>query len=122
MAATVGSVIPHIQSKRLRPLGVTSNHRVSQFPDIPTLAEGGVKGYEFTAWIGAFAPAATPRPIVDRLNAELKKAISVPEVAKILSSQTLDPMHMTPEQFAERLRSDYAKYERVIKSSGASID
>ena len=122
MAATVGSVIPHIQSKRLRPLGVTSDRRVSQFPDIPTLAEGGVKGYEFTAWIGAFAPAATPRPIVDRLNAELKKALSVPEVAKILSSQTLDPMHMTPEQFAERLRSDYAKYERVIKSSGATID
>jgi tripartite-type tricarboxylate transporter receptor subunit TctC len=122
MAATVGSVIPHIQSKRLRPLGVTSDRRVSQFPDIPTLAEGGVKGYEFTAWIGAFAPAATPRPIVDRLNAELKKAVSVPEVAKILSSQTLDPMHMTPEQFAERLRSDYAKYERVIKASGASID
>jgi tripartite-type tricarboxylate transporter receptor subunit TctC len=59
---------------------------------------------------------------VDRLNAELKKAVSVPEVAKILSSQTLDPMHMTPEQFAERLRSDYAKYERVIKASGASID
>jgi tripartite-type tricarboxylate transporter receptor subunit TctC len=122
MAATVGSVIPHIQSKRLRPLGVTSDRRVSQFPDIPTLAEGGVKGYEFTAWIGAFAPAATPRPIVDRLNAELKKAVSVPEVAKILSSQTLDPMHMTPEQFAERLRSDYAKYERVIKARGASID
>ena len=122
MAATVGSVIPHIQSKRLRPLGVTSDRRVSQFPDIPTLAEGGVKGYEFTAWIGAFAPAATPRAIVDRLNAELKKALSVPEVAKILSSQTLDPMHMTPEQFAERLRSDYAKYERVIKSSGATID
>jgi tripartite-type tricarboxylate transporter receptor subunit TctC len=122
MAATVGSVIPHIQSKRLRPLGVTSDRRVSQFPDIPTLAEGGVKGYEFTAWIGAFAPGATPRPIVDRLNAELKKAISVPEVAKILSSQTLDPMHMTPEQFAERLRSDYAKYERVIKLSGVTID
>ena len=122
MAATIGSVIPHLQSKRLRPLGVTSERRVSQYPDIPTIAESGVKGYEFTAWIGAFAPAATPRPIVDRLNAELRKALAAPEVVKSLSSQTLDPMPMSPEQFAERLRSDYAKYEKVIKLSGARID
>jgi tripartite-type tricarboxylate transporter receptor subunit TctC len=122
MAATIGSVIPHLDSGRLRALGVTSERRVSQYPQVPTIAEGGVKGYEFTAWIGAFAPAATPRPIVERLNGELKKALSAPDVAKTLSNQTLDPMHMTPEQFAERLRSDYAKYEKVIKLSGAKID
>ena len=122
MAATIGSVIPHLESKRLRALGVTSERRVSQYPDIPSIAEAGVKGYEFTAWIGAFAPGATPRPIVDRLNAELKKALAAPEVVKSLSGQTLDPMPMTPEQFAERLRSDYAKYEKVIKLSGARID
>ena len=69
MCATVGSVIPHIEGKRLRPLGFTSDRRVQQYPDIPAIGET-VKGYEFTAWIGAFAPAGTPKPIVDRLNAE----------------------------------------------------
>jgi tripartite-type tricarboxylate transporter receptor subunit TctC len=95
---------------------------VRQYPDVPTIAEGGVKGYEFTAWIGAFAPPGLPRPILDRLNGELKKALSAPDVAKTLSSQTLDPLHMTPEQFEQRLKSDYAKYEKLIKLSGARID
>jgi tripartite-type tricarboxylate transporter receptor subunit TctC len=91
-------------------------------PDIPTLAEAGVPGYELTAWIGCFVPAGTPRPIVDRLNAELKKALEHPDAAKNLSSQTLDPMYMTPEQFALRLKSDDEKYERVVRISGARIE
>jgi len=122
MTATVGSVIPHINAKRLRPLGVTAEARVSQYPDVPTFAEAGVPGYEFTAWIGAFVAAGTPKPIVDRLNAELKKTLAHPEVAKIMSSQTLDPLHMTPEQFERRLKSDYEKYEKVIRLTGAKID
>jgi tripartite-type tricarboxylate transporter receptor subunit TctC len=122
MAATIGSVLPHLQSKRLRPIGVTADHRVSQFPEVPTIAEAGVKGYEFTAWIGAFAPAGTPKAIVERLNGELKKSLAAPEVARTLSSQTLDPMYMTPEQFAQRLRSDYGKYEKLIRMTGAQID
>jgi tripartite-type tricarboxylate transporter receptor subunit TctC len=122
MTATVGSVIPHINAKRLRPLGVTSGARTSQYPDVPTFAEAGVPGYEFTAWIGAFVAAGTPKPIVDRLNAELKKTLAHPEVAKIMSSQTLDPLHMTPEQFERRLKSDYEKYEKVIRLTGAKID
>lgn len=122
MTATVGSVIPHINAKRLRPLGVTSEARVSQYPDVPTFAEAGVPGYEFTAWIGAFVAAGTPKPIVDKLNAELKKTLAHPEVSKIMSSQTLDPLHMAPEQFERRLKSDYAKYEKVIRLTGAKID
>jgi tripartite-type tricarboxylate transporter receptor subunit TctC len=81
-----------------------------------------VPGYEFTAWIGAFAPAGTPRPIVDRLNADIQKILKMPDVAEKLKSQTLDPMFMNPEQFAKRLRSDYEKYEKVIKLTGAKID
>ena len=104
----------------MRPLGVTSDKRTEQFPDVPAIAET-VPGYEFTAWVGCFAPAGTPKPIVDRLNAELKKALADPGVASKLSVQTLDPMHMTPEQFAARLKSDYDKYEKVIKLSGAKI-
>jgi len=120
MIATIGSLFPHIKSNRVRPLGVTSDKRTAQFPDVPAIAET-VPGYEFTAWVGCFAPAGTPKPIVDRLNAELKKALADPGVASKLTVQTLDPMHMTPEQFAARLKSDYDKYEKVIKLSGAKI-
>jgi tripartite-type tricarboxylate transporter receptor subunit TctC len=105
----------------VRPLGVTSEKRTTQFPEVPAIAEA-VPGYEFTAWIGCFAPKGTPRPIIDRLNAELKKALEQPDVAKNLSSQTLDPMPMTPEQFSERLKSDYEKYAKVVKITGARIE
>jgi tripartite-type tricarboxylate transporter receptor subunit TctC len=121
MTATIGSLIPHIQSQRIRPLGVTSAKRVSQFPDVPAIAES-VPGYEFVAWIGAFVPAATPRPIVDRLNGEFRKALAHAETAKILGAQTLDPMPMSPEEFSRLLKADYDKYEKVIKISGAKLD
>ena len=122
MTATIGSVIPHLPSNRVRALGVTSATRMKAFPDIPTIAEGGVPGYDFSAWIGAFVAAGTPRPIVDRLNAEIKKALEHPEVVKIMSSQTLDPMPMTPEQFAARLKTDYDKYEKLVKATGVKAN
>ena len=121
MTATIGSLIPHITSKRVRPLGVTSAKRVNLFPDVPAIAES-VPGYEFVAWIGAFVSAGTPRPIVDRLNAELRKALEHPDTARILGAQTLDPMPMSPEQFAKLLKVDYDKYERVIRISGAKLE
>jgi tripartite-type tricarboxylate transporter receptor subunit TctC len=119
--ATIGSLTANLKANRVRPIAVTSDKRTTQFPNVPTIAET-VPGYEFTAWVGSFVPAGTPRPIVDRLNAELKKALADPGVSSKLSAQTLDPMHMTPEQFAQRLKSDYDKYEKVIKLSGARID
>jgi tripartite-type tricarboxylate transporter receptor subunit TctC len=118
---TIASLVPNLKANRVRPLGVTSDKRTTQYPDVPALAEA-IPGYEFTAWVGAFVPKATPKPIVDRLNAELKKALEDPAVAKNLSNQTLDPMPMTPEQFASRLKSDYDKYEKVVRESGAKID
>ena len=121
MIATIGSVFTHVKAKRVRPLGVTSEKRTVQFPEIPAIAET-VPGYEFTAWIATFVPKGTPRPIVDALNSALKKVLDDPDVASKLSAQTLDPMHMTPEQFAARLKSDYDKYEKVVRISGARID
>ena len=121
MTATIGSVIPFLSGKRLRALGVTSATRLKQFPDVPAIAEG-IPGYDFAAWIAAFVPAATPKPIVERLNAEIRKALENPDVVKIMSGQTLDPMPMSPEQFAVRLKSDYDKYERLIKATGAKLD
>ena len=121
MIATIGSLFTHIKSGRVRAVAVTSDKRTIQFPDVPAIAET-VPEYEFTAWVACFAPAGTPKPIIDKLNAELKKAVADPAVASKLTAQTLDPMHMTPEEFAQRLKSDYDKYEKVVKISGARID
>lgn len=121
MLATIGSLFTHIKAKRVRPLGVSADQRVSQFPDVPAIAEF-VPGYEFTAWVGCFVPAGTPKAIVDSLNAALGKALADPDVASKLTAQTLDPMHMTPAQFAARIKADYDKYARVVKISGARVD
>ena len=118
---TIASLVPNLQAKRLRALGVTSEKRAVQFPDVPAIAEA-VPGYEFTAWVGCFVPKGTPKPIVDKLNEELRKALADPGVASKLSAQTLDPLPMTPEQFAQRLKQDYVKYEKVVRLSGATID
>ena len=118
---TIASLVPNLKANRVRPMGVTSDQRTTQFPEVPAIAEA-VPGYEFTAWVGAFAPKGTPRAVVDKLNAELAKALADPDVASRLSAQTLDPMHMSPERFLARMKSDYAKYEKVVKLSGARID
>lgn len=118
---TIASLVPNLQAKRLRALGVTSEKRAAQFPDVPAIAEA-VPGYEFTAWVGCFVPKGTPKPIVDKLNEELRKALADPGVASKLTAQTLDPLPMTPEQFAQRLKQDYVKYEKVVRLSGATID
>jgi tripartite-type tricarboxylate transporter receptor subunit TctC len=115
--ATIASVFTHVKSGRVRPIGVTSEKRTVQFPDVPAIAET-VPGYEFTAWVGAFAPGKTPRPIVDRLNAEFKKVLDDPDVASKLGALTLDPMHMTTAQFAARLKSDDERYGKMLKGLG----
>jgi tripartite-type tricarboxylate transporter receptor subunit TctC len=118
---TIASLVPNLKANRVRPLGVTSEKATSQYPDVPPIADA-VPGYEFTAWVGTFVPKGTPKPIVDKLNEELRKALADPGVASKLTAQTLDPMPMTPEQFAARLKSDYNKYQKVVRESGAKID
>ena len=119
--ATIGSLTANLKAKRVRPLGVSSAKRTKAYPDVPAIAEF-VPGYEFTAWVGCFAPAGTPKAVVDTLNGLIAKALADPGVASKLSAQTLDPMHMTPDQFAQRIKSDYDKYAKVVKISGAKVD
>lgn len=119
--ATIGSLMPHLNAKKVRPLGVSSEKPVAQFPNVPAIADF-VPGYEFTAWVGALAPTGVPTPIINKLNADLKKALEDRDVAQKLGALTLDPLYMTPEQFAARIKSDYDKYEKVVKISGAQID
>lgn len=114
---TIGSFFPYIKTGQMRPLGVTSAKRVEKFPDIPAIAET-LPGFEFTAWVGSFVPAGTPKAIVDKLNAEFKKAVNDPEITKLLTNRVLDPMYMTPEEFAARLKSDYDRYGKLMKVIG----
>jgi len=117
----IAEVLPHIQSRRVRPIAVSSAERTRQFPQIPTIGET-VKGFEFTSWLGTFVPAGTPKAVVDKLNAELKKAVADSAVAANLDSQSLDPMYMTPEDFAKLLIAEDEKYAHVVKLSGAQIN
>jgi tripartite-type tricarboxylate transporter receptor subunit TctC len=120
--ATVSTVIAHVKSGRLRALGVSSAKRSAVLPDIPTIAEAGVPGYEMSPWIGIYAPANTPKAIVDRLNAEANKALRHPDVAQSLTNQVLDPMPGTVEEFAQRIRIDFEKYGKLIKAAGVKVD
>ena len=117
----ISEILPHVEANRVRPIAVSSDTRTTQFPDVPTIGET-VKGFEFISWMGTFVPAGTPKPIVDRLNAELKKAVADSAVAANLNSQSLDPMYMTVEEFAKVLKAEYDKYENVVRLSGARID
>jgi tripartite-type tricarboxylate transporter receptor subunit TctC len=120
--ATVGTVINHIRGGKLRPLGLGSTKPSKALPNVPTLAESGVPGYDMSPWIGVFVPAGTPRPIIDRLNAEINKVLAMPDVIKILENQALDPSPSTVDQFNSILKADYEKYGKLIKLTGAKVE
>ena len=117
----IAELYPHLKSDRVRPIAVSSDARTTQFPEIPTIAET-LKGFEFTSWFGAFVPAGTPKPIIERLNAELKKAVADPDTAAKLSAQVLDPLYMTTEVFAKQIQIEYDRLRQVVKLSGARIE
>ena len=117
----IPEIVSHMKSGRLRMIAVSSATRTKQFLDIPSIAET-VKGYDYSSWFGAFAPAGTPRPIIDRLNAEIRKAMADPVVAEKLSAQTLDPMPMSPDAFAKFMRQDFDKLREVVRISGAKVE
>jgi tripartite-type tricarboxylate transporter receptor subunit TctC len=122
MIATFPVVRPQMAAKRVRVLAVTSEERIKQLPDTPTLAEAGVAGYEFTAWVGAFVPAGTSRTIVDRLSAEIAKALQHPDVTGKFYNLAIDPMFMTPDEFAKRLKADYERYGKLVALTGARVE
>jgi tripartite-type tricarboxylate transporter receptor subunit TctC len=112
---TLASVKPHLASGKLRPLGIASARRSQASPDIATIAEAGVPGYEAELWYAVFAPAGTPREIVQRLHAEFGKALASPEVRERLGAQGFEIWTTTPEQLAATLKADVDKYARVIR-------
>jgi tripartite-type tricarboxylate transporter receptor subunit TctC len=120
--AVIASLVGHIRGGRLRALGVSSLERARSLPDVPTIASAGVPGFEMSPWIGLFAPAGTPRPVIDRLNAELQRVLAQPDVAQSLADQGLDPWMATPDAFTQRVAADFEKYGRLVRLTGARVD
>ncbi|WP_280188878.1 Bug family tripartite tricarboxylate transporter substrate binding protein [Delftia sp. PS-11] len=113
---------PHIQSGKLRPIAVTSSRRLESLPDVPTIAEAGEKGFDMGSWQAVFAPAGTPKPIVDRLHAEIMKIVATPEVQARLKSFGMLPSSMTPAQLADFQKAEVAKWGQVIKAAGIKAE
>ncbi len=121
--SSIGTLLPLAKAGKVRALAVTSARRSSLAPDIPTASEAGVPGYAATTWYGLAAPGATPRPIVDRLNADVRKVLGEAEVRQQLANLGIDePSPGTPEQLAELVRSELAKWARVVKDAGVKIE
>jgi tripartite-type tricarboxylate transporter receptor subunit TctC len=122
MFDAVTTMTEHVKAGQVRALGTTGKTRSSVLPDVPTIAEAGVPGYEATIWIGLVAPKGTPPAIVNRLNAEITKIVSRPEVKRDWAAQGAVAMTMTPDEFGRYIADDIVKWERVVRISGARPD
>jgi tripartite-type tricarboxylate transporter receptor subunit TctC len=118
MFTTPPTAMPYLKTARLRPLGVTTTTRIEALPDVPTIAEAGVPGYESVQWFGMLVPAGTPRPIIDRLRQELTRALRAPDMKERLTSLGLNGVGSTPEEFAAYMKSETEKWAKVIKAMG----
>ncbi len=118
MFDSVPSMAPMIQAGRVKALGTTGKMRSAILPDVPTLSEAGVPGYEATIWIGVMAPAGTPQPIVTLLNTEINKILARADVVEAWTKQGATAMSMTPEQFGDYVQSEIDKWARVINANG----
>lgn len=122
MLDAITTMAPHAKAGRVRALATSGVKRSSIMPDLPTIAEAGVKGYETTIWLGIMAPTGTPRAVIERLNAEITKVVNRPEVRKLWGEQGAQPMTMTVAEFDSYLKGDIAKWAKVVKISGARVD
>ncbi|MEA3158421.1 MAG: hypothetical protein QOK44_6010 [Betaproteobacteria bacterium] len=120
--ASIPAMLPHFTSGRLRPLAITTVQRDPSVPQVPTMTEAGVPGYEAREWTGIVAPAATPRAIVTRLNQEIVKALSAPELSKRFAAVGAHPVGSTPEEFAAHVQKELAMWAKVIKAANIRIE
>ena len=123
MFDNLANALPQVKAGKLRAIAVTTVARAPSVPELPTIAESGLPGFDLTTWFGIFAPAGTPPEVVAKLNAEIAKALSAKDLAERLAAMgTVPPENNTPERFAAFVRSEAAKYARVVKDSGARVD
>ena len=119
---TVTPVLPHIQAGKLRPLAVTTATRSAALPDVPTLDETGLKGFAIGTWFGVLAPAATPKDILDRLNAEMVKVIRSPEFGKRMADIGAQPIGNSRDEMARQVKDETAKFAALVKAAGVTIE
>jgi tripartite-type tricarboxylate transporter receptor subunit TctC len=119
---TITPVLPHIKAGKLRALAVTTSKRSPALPDVPTLDESGLKGFNLGTWFGILAPANTPREVVVRLNAEIVKIVNAPDFKKKMEDIGADPIGNTPEQMAKQIKDDTERFAKLVKDAGVSID
>ncbi len=122
MFNSIAPIVGHIKAGRLRVLGIASAQRSRQLPDVPTISEAGVPGFEAVNWFGMFAPAKTPKRIIARLNEAVVRVVHTPEIQAQFLALGADPVGSNPEEFAAFVRRDMEKYAKVVKLSGAKID
>jgi len=122
MFDNIPSSLPHIRAGKLRALAVTGAKRSQLLPDLPTIAEAGIPGYDSYVWFGVVAPAGTPPEIIGRLNAALVKTAATPSFRDRLTEQGYDVLSSTPEQMANSIRGEIAKWGKIVKASGAKVD
>ncbi|MBM3342149.1 MAG: tripartite tricarboxylate transporter substrate binding protein, partial [Betaproteobacteria bacterium] len=115
---TPTAAFPHLRSGRLRALGVSTKTRVAALPDVPTIAEAALPGYEATQWFALFTTAGVPRPIVERLSEETARAVRSPDLSARMLSEGLEPVGNKPDEFAAFLRAELSKWAAVVKAAG----
>jgi tripartite-type tricarboxylate transporter receptor subunit TctC len=120
--ATISTALPHIKSGKLRALAVTSNKRSSVAPDLPTVSEAGVQGYEHSSWVGVLAPAKTPPAIINRLHGEITRIVQLPEVKTAFLRDGLESVGSSPAEFATVIRSEIAKWRKLVQSAGIPVE
>jgi tripartite-type tricarboxylate transporter receptor subunit TctC len=116
--STISTALPHVKTGRLRALAVSTARRAAAAPEVPTVAEAGVKGYAYSSWIGLLAPAKTPPSIIARLNAEAVKAMQAPEMKAILAVEASEAVGTTPEEFDAIMKTEVARWVKVVKAAG----
>ncbi len=119
---TSAAFVPHSKNPKLRAIAVTGETHLPALPDVPTFAEAGLPGFDVASWFGVLAPAGTPKPIVDKLSTEIAKYLAQPEFREKLLSLGADPFISTPEQFAARIKADYAMYTKIIKTANIKME
>jgi tripartite-type tricarboxylate transporter receptor subunit TctC len=119
---SIPASIPHLKAGRLVALGVATHKRSSALPDVPTIAESGVKGYEVSAWYGVIGPPKIPRPLLAKLNGALNRILQTPDVRQTMSQQGADPLGSTPEEFAAAIVTDIAKWKKVVATAGIKVE
>jgi len=120
--SSMALTVPHVRSGRLRALGITTATRSAALPDIPTIAEAGVPGYEAVQWSGLLAPAATPQHLIVRLHREVTTILRAPEIRNRLAADSAEVVAGTPEQFAEFIKAELVKWAAVVKAAGISAE